>query len=915
MKKLALTLAITSALGLTGCDDTTLEDVKTETATESQTVNQTATRVSVVFDPSNSRLSVPNDLLFLGTTDGTLNMPGESDDDGNMLAKDAINWGDPQTAFGALDGWGAQNAFSIALDYEAGVTLDADTVATGVNIFQVIKYPSALGEGCGDATKAGLVCDGVAKLTYGQDFVTQVQGGNIVVVPLKPFQAGASYAVALTKNIKDSNGNSLLPSSTYATVEADISTSPLVSPDIPDGDLNASQRSVKSLQGVINNFETVLEKSFDITREEIVYTQVFTVQAAGVQSVDPIQVAKLLNAQAFTALSDMEKVKVVMPTMVGDRQMTAADFLSAASAISADPTDPTNFLFQSAHISSTTIDLPYYLENADGNPLTGRWEAACDSGVILAGMSDEQKVAAATAAAANPDSNNALCMSLGLADFGVDTQRHLTKYNPVPLEKSKETVNVQVTTPNLTIANMIRASKSMEALEKPENGWPVVIVQHGITRQKEDMLAISGALSVAGYATVAIDHPLHGTRGFTLTSGAEGEEVTKIINTTNGAGGSTTDYFNLANLLTARDNLRQSAADMLQLRLLLNGFIDGEEALGGNKAFDETNVHLLGHSLGAITGSIMAAVANSDVTLPPMNGVDDMTKAGMEAAMEAAYALKTVTLANPGASIGNFLAESPSFGNLIEASVTAGLGNELSAALLAYTEPAAFAGIIAANPTGCGPAVNPETGAVVNQNLALMCAYSAFVADATDAQKAGVKAGVSQFAFAAQAALEAGDPTNYMQLLKASETPTLVFEVVGEGTEDGSKPDQTIPNTVSTDPLKQIGGTTGLASQLGLEQVSATKYDDGNTVSGIVRFTNGTHGSLLSASQSEESLAVAPNALKNAAVNQEMQNMAAAFISQNGQIIPVSASITISVPDVGDVPVTCFVEGAEGCSE
>ena len=45
---------------------------------------------------------------------------------------------------------------------------------------------------------------------------------------------------------------------------------------------------------------------------------------------------------------------------------------------------------------------------------------------------------------------------------------------------------------------------------KPAAGWPVVIFQHGITRNRTDMLALAPTLAAAGFVTVAIDMPLHG---------------------------------------------------------------------------------------------------------------------------------------------------------------------------------------------------------------------------------------------------------------------------------------------------------------------------------------------------------------------------------------------------------------------
>src|SRR3546814_19009260 len=45
---------------------------------------------------------------------------------------------------------------------------------------------------------------------------------------------------------------------------------------------------------------------------------------------------------------------------------------------------------------------------------------------------------------------------------------------------------------------------------KPANGWPLVIFQHGITRNRTDGLAISATLASQGFAMVSSDPPLHG---------------------------------------------------------------------------------------------------------------------------------------------------------------------------------------------------------------------------------------------------------------------------------------------------------------------------------------------------------------------------------------------------------------------
>lgn len=867
MKKLVLSIAITSALGLTACEDTSLEDVQAENSQQkaeikAQAVAEATTpRVRTVFDPSGGELSIPNDLLFSGTTDGTLEIPAEV---AQKEAGDGVDFGNPEVALGALDGWGTQNSFTVALDFESEeLAIDPTTLVPGaVSLYQVEKYPSLTDADCADPSKSGLLCKGLKELTFGVDFVATLSGKDIAIVPLKPFMAGASYVVSLTDGIKDTAGNALAPSSTYASVKADISTSPLVLPSIPDSELNATQAGIRLLQTMVNNFEDVLEADLGADASKITYTQAFTVQSAGVPASDPLQVVKKLNGQVFgqTAAVDASAVAtVIAPVQVqvaADTfiNLSVADALAAEGLISADPMDPTHLLYKSANLYSGKINVPYYLDE-DMKALSGRWEAACDSGVMLQALSDDQKAALAAQAGDNQE----LCSQVGLADFGIDEYRHLTKYNPVPNAKSEQEINVQVTLPNPDVANMVRPSFGLSAdLAKPMTGWPVVILQHGVTSKKEDMLAITGALSAMGFATVAIDHPLHGERGFELEDGT-------VINASSSVEGSNpTHYLNLASLLTARDNMRQSIADGLKLRLSLNAIVDGTNPTSA--AIDGSKVHYFGHSLGGITGVGFTAVANSPT------GVEEL---------DALYKVSSAVLANPGAGVGNFLLESGAFGPLVKASVVAGLGNELTAALMAKLAPEEYMQIIAANPS-CAAALDAE-GNVVDQNVALVCAYEALMATATDEQKADIAASFASFSFAAQTAIDAADPTNYAQTLVATQTPVLMYEMVGDMDEGGMNPsDQVVPNSVSTNP---IAGTSGLEAQMGLTKVTEQSLmTTEGSLQAIVEFRYGGHSTVLSPSTELEGKY--PQLF--AAVNQEAQAMAGTFFLSNGSLVSIS---------------------------
>jgi len=359
-------------------------------------------------------------------------------------------------------------------------------------------------------------------------------------------------------------------------------------------------------------------------------------------------------------------------------------------------------------------------------------------------------------------------------------------------------------------------------LTMPEAGWPVVILAHGITSKKEDMLAISGALSLAGVATIAIDQPLHGSRGYDLT----GDGVDDI----NATDVSATHYMNLASLPTARDNLRQSVSDLLGLRLGINAVVDATTTQGVK--FDTSRVSIMGVSLGAITGGNFAAVANTTMG-------DEL------AALDSMFAIKEASLESPGGGLAQFLLESPAFGPLIKGLLLSSASEEFVALLVQ---------------------LYGDTSDLTEEQL--VAAVTAFMDALTDEQTAEVEAVFSEFAFAAQTMMDAGDPTNYAETLGAT-TPVHMMTVVGDGG-DENLPDQVIP--VST--ALPLSGQLPLASTIGLEQVTTTKADT-QPVSGLVLFNSGAHASSLSPAS-------------NADVTTEMQKEVAAYIASDATVINIS---------------------------
>ena len=85
--------------------------------------------VTARFDPTAAVIPLPNNLLFAGTTDLTLNPP----------VADPTNISDPFVALSALDGWGTVTPWAATFTSATGSPLNPATVIPGgsVRMFQV----------------------------------------------------------------------------------------------------------------------------------------------------------------------------------------------------------------------------------------------------------------------------------------------------------------------------------------------------------------------------------------------------------------------------------------------------------------------------------------------------------------------------------------------------------------------------------------------------------------------------------------------------------------------------------------------------------------------------------------------------------------------------------------------------------
>lgn len=235
-----------------------------------------------------------------------------------------------------------------------------------------------------------------------------------------------------------------------------------------------------------------------------------------------------------------------------------------------------------------------------------------------------------------------------------------TVLSPMPAATTNVTIPMMATIP---IANN-SANGGCPAPGKPSSGWPVVIFQHGIGQDRENVLAIGDALAKACIAAVAIDLPLHGVTNTSdpfyqnqlfanppfpasakvLVTGERTFNLPPIppfVPAGTGIAPSGSYFINLQSLLTSRDNLREAAADLMALRATIPVITQFGTS---TDLFDGSQVSFVGHSLGAIVGTTFLGVNKT---------------------------VLAATLGMPGGDISTLLQNSPTFAPIINAGLQA----------------------------------------------------------------------------------------------------------------------------------------------------------------------------------------------------------------------------------------------------
>lgn len=486
-----------------------------------------------LFRPTGGVLPFPIDLYFLGSTDGTLNLPA-------TIAPLTPHF----AALNALDGYSTTS--DIAVRFSSPI--NAGSLAANVRVIRVA---------IDNATKATVGVLGI--LQPGVDYSIGVSpdidsaGSTLLIRPLRPLVPSTGgtnngYLVLVTSGVTDTGGNAATPDAEYLAIRT---------------------AAIADLTGGVNPPTCA------------------TLTNATLNGVCRLTYAHLAIGSALPGGLAVPPANVVASfsfSTVATRDTLA--FLAATTAprpytVFATPFD-TSFMGLPgiADIYAGTLNVAYRLAipaTATSNVvMTTPWQAAGPSPVP-----------------------------------GIDAaSRNLTRFNPVPAAGTDLDIPLLLMVPNI--------------MPKPAGGWPVAVFVHGFPRDRTDALLIADTMASRGFATIAIDLPLH---GITPSSAAYAQPfATPIERTFNldlqinaqfgvpGQDGNVdptgVNFLNLTNVLVQRDNSRQAIADIIALIRTLPT-IDFDGVAGAD--FDASRIHVVGYSLGGTHAGTVLGLLGAEV--------------------------------------------------------------------------------------------------------------------------------------------------------------------------------------------------------------------------------------------------------------------------------------------------------------
>ena len=880
----------------------------------------------VVFNPAlgGDGLPFPVDLLFASTADGSINIPGKESsfnpaEAGTTLPKatavpDAAFLADPQTALNNMDGFSTTAPMVVRFSSSIAGPANRTDLEDGVRIFLTNNFdPGAQGT---------VNIDG--ELIWGVDFVAGVSGGtSLLIQPLKPLEPSSTYIVVIENEVVGASGAAVGQDSTYQLLNGSFQLAvgvPIAQPDFiiqstDDGSCNFNSPSSVAVCTKINPIYGVVGAgvpSAATIAATLAGLEQQAIATASYSTLWQLEQLRRITAKHLGALAGegVAPNTVALSYSVSTENIGGA--LSAAKAqVEAAGTAPSITVLNPITAWDSTIDIEVTSPGADGDLTTPDYLAHVYLGTLddviqfidpAALNTSVWKADRADWIAAGPCAQLAASTDLGMGPVGTENLVACNGFVASPVV-TDHSIPVLISAPRI---------ESLDPMLDPEDNFedcgggnlPVVIYQHGITSNRATLLAIADTLASQCIVGVAIDLPKHGILPTedasvdrfgqlallqaTLSGNVFQERLVEVSSpmtqcqaTSGVAIPGDTDFYcpsgdnfiNLANLANARDALRQGSVDLHSLfeALVENASSDLTAATIGT-TIDTDRISFVGVSLGGIVGTSFVA-QQSDLSAAVLN----------------------VT----GGGIAKILDGSPSF----EPSITAGLYSAaglvkpsgsyegyliIAQAMVDNVDPINFASTI----------VDNSTPVMLQEVLGDPSEFGACIVDGDSCPDQVVPNNTFGTSFGPAWGLVAQTgQTSFTANQNFVTTPVALSgsDPLAQGTGfvaiGGAVQALLLPaaNALALGPL---GGDTVVGAPLtfkGLQLPTVTSC--GATSGGVVRYTTGSHGSLLTPAGPQGST-------QYAAVTLTMQSQMAGFVANDGGFIPADSNGVVFDPAV-----------------
>jgi len=510
-----------------------------------------------------------------------------------------------------------------------------------------------------DAAVAVFAAENTALQGKYERSVLSIDGGTdnlIRISPTKPLDAKTKYIVIVTNGVTSKTGTAIVPSPDYSSIKN--------KDGLATSDLLAVSAAINGWEGLAMGFiggatadalttdNVAISSAFTTVDPKTVLTfmanpDVFVNAAAGADIVSSSTDLQALLSTIKPTARTFELIKNAGGD--GVHQIPVAKLTDNPLTEAFDPKISDNVL-----ISQGGLVLPQYTVSLATDP-QAQWVGNTSVGAALdpTGNTPPKDV----------DGTHNVTHRWPLAQKQRDSVVPLMMFEPIPTDIATYLASVDNTDGTSAATYESTGPNGTKCgTTQPVAGWPVVIMQHGFTSDRSgNIINASKVADLTCSVVIAMDLPHHGVaadsdvlglgvdyikkdsetsypfayaKSLAVKAATDGETLDETIldslserheslyldsstgavlpmDFANATGDSGSLWIRLDNFQRTRDNMRQGVMDLLNLNAsLANIDVDGD---GNTPDLNVDNVSFIGHSLGAMEGTVFVAINNAAV--------------------------------------------------------------------------------------------------------------------------------------------------------------------------------------------------------------------------------------------------------------------------------------------------------------